>query len=212
MRIPTRLKRIVRKLTGDPDTLLEEMPDCPGLFHSYRELIATGHQRVHGGWRYNGQFYPDYLTVGGAVFGILRKAQQYCTGKGLDIGASSWPLPGSTPIDPAYGPSSLRLCDIKDGSQDFVFSSHTLEHIVDWDNELSEWTAKIKTGGILLLYLPHPDCWLWRKENPFMAKYHEWVPTPIVVKEAVTRRGCEIVDFDDGPDNMYSFHVLAIKR
>ena len=79
-------------------------------------------------------------------------------------------------------------------------------------NELSDWTAKIKTGGILLLYLPHPDCWLWRRENPFMAKYHEWVPTPIVVKEAVTRKGCEIVDFDDGPDIMYSFQIVAIKR
>src|SRR5947209_5425738 len=60
-----KLKQLIRKAIGDPPQLLEEMPNAPGLFHSYRELIATGHERVMGGWKYQGKFYTDYLTVAG---------------------------------------------------------------------------------------------------------------------------------------------------
>jgi predicted SAM-dependent methyltransferase len=40
---------------------------------------------------------------------------------------------------------------------DFVFSSHLLEHIEDTRAALTEWWSKIKTGGYLVLYLPHRD-------------------------------------------------------
>jgi Methyltransferase domain len=211
MNIKPALKRFVRKVIGDPPIPLEEMPDCPGLFNYYRQMIATGHKRVPGGWEYNGRFYGDYLTVGGAIFFILGKAKTYCSGRGLDIGAGLWPFPGAIPIDTSYGPDSAKLSDIPNSSCDYVFSSHTLEHIENWDQALSEWISKIRDGGTLFLYLPHPDCWLWRKENPFMAKYHAWVPTPPIVKEAVVRHGCHIIDHDDGPDVMYGFYVAASK-
>jgi SAM-dependent methyltransferase len=210
MALKQRFKRAVRRLIGDPAVRLEEMPNCPYLFHFYRDLIATGHKRVQGGWEFNGHYYPDFLTVGGAIYFIRKKAQEHCRGKGLDIGAGAWPFPGSTAIDTLYGPDSTKLSDIPDNSCDYVFSSHTLEHIKDWDQALTEWISKIRPGGTLFIYLPHPDCWLWRKENPFMAQYHEWVPTPSVVKEAIERHGCRIVDHDDGPDVMYGFYVAAI--
>jgi hypothetical protein len=38
-----------------------------------------------------------------------------------------------------------------------VFSSHTLEHMVDPLKTLREWWRVIKTGGHLVLYLPHRD-------------------------------------------------------
>jgi hypothetical protein len=34
------------------------------------------------------------------------------------------------PIDTGYGDKSIKVSDILDGSQDYVFSSHTLEHIL----------------------------------------------------------------------------------
>lgn len=203
----SRFKRLVRKAIGDPPMLLEEMPNAPHLFHYYRELIATGHERVLGGWKYEGKFYPDYLLVGGAIYGILAKAKEYCQGRGIDVGASSWPFPGSTPID--LGDDTLNLSDITDGSQDYVFSSHTLEHISDWKGALKEWVGKLRPGGIIFVYLPHPDCGLWRKENPFMSKHHAWVPTPEVVKAAIEENGCTILSYNEQPDFMYSFHVCG---
>lgn len=208
-RIPRRLKVLIRRSIGDPAVLLEEYPNCPGLFHYYRDLLTTGHKRQAGGWEWEGKFYPDHLTIGGACFGAFRAAKRWCSGEGIDIGAGAWPLPGSRPIDPSWYPQGLRLEDVLPGSQDYVFSSHTLEHIKSWHGALAEFVSKIKPGGILFLYLPHPDCGLWRMENPFMRQHHKWVPEPVVVKNALTSFGMQIEDQDDGPDVMMSFFVCA---
>jgi ADP-heptose:LPS heptosyltransferase len=44
-----------------------------------------------------------------------------------------------------------------DDSLDFVFSSHLLEHIEDFEAALREWWRVVKPGGHLCLYLPHKD-------------------------------------------------------
>lgn len=46
---------------------------------------------------------------------------------------------------------------IEEQSLDFIFSSHLLEHIEDHRAALANWWSKIKTGGHLVLYLPHAD-------------------------------------------------------
>jgi SAM-dependent methyltransferase len=207
-----RIKQIIRKAIGDPQVLLEEMPDGPLLFHRYRALIATGHKRVKGGWIYNGEFYPDYLTVGGNSIAIRGTALKYCRGQGLDIGAAYWPLPGSTPIDTEIGQGiKNRIEDIPDNSQDYVFSSHCLEHIPNWGEALDIWIRKLKLQGILFLYLPHSSCKLWHMSNPCMAQAHKWVPDPEVVSNALAERGLVIIERDDGPDHFYSFFVCARK-
>jgi hypothetical protein len=207
----TRVKRMIRRMIGDPPMLLEEYPECPGLFHQYRALLAAGHKRAPGGWEWQGRFYPDHLTVGGACFGAFRLAQKWCHGNGIDVGAGAWPFPGSRPIDPLWYPTGLRLEEVPDASQDYVFTSHTLEHIDDWKAALEKFWSKVRDGGTLFVYLPHPNCGLWRMDNPFMREYHRWVPEPAVVKAAVLALGAEIVANDDGPDVMMSFFVCARK-
>jgi len=55
------------------------------------------------------------------------------------------------------------LCDVSkldvfaSASMDFVYSSHTLEHIEDYQAALREWWRVVKPGGYLILYLPHRD-------------------------------------------------------
>ncbi len=206
------IRHFLRRLLGVPQIVLEEMPDCPVLFNIYRSLLTTGHKRVPGGWIYEGEFYPDYLTVGGNTYAIRRTALKYCKGQGLDIGASYWPLPGSIPIDTETGPGiANKIEDIPDKSQDYVFSSHCLEHIKNWKEKLDTWISKIMPGGILFLYLPHPTCKLWHMSNPFMAKIHEWVPTPKIIEEELLKRGLEVIEKDDGPDHFYSFYICAKK-
>lgn len=206
------LRPLWRRLAGDPHVSLEEMPDCPALFQIYRSMLANGHQRVPGGWIYEDSFYPDYLTVGGNTFAIRRTAEQYCHGKGLDIGASYWPLPGSTPIDTELGPGTAnRIEDIPAISQDYVFSSHCLEHIRDWESALTLWIAKIRPGGVIFLYLPHPKCKLWHLSNPQMAETHAWAPTPEIIRTALTDQGLIVIAADDGPDHFSSFFCCARK-
>lgn len=50
-----------------------------------------------------------------------------------------------------------RLPLFADNAIDNVFSSHLLEHIVDWHLALREWWRVVKPGGHLVLYLPHAD-------------------------------------------------------
>lgn len=193
---------------------LEELPDCPDLFRTYRSLASHLELiRRPGGWLYKGQFYADYLTVGGASHAIFHEAQKYCQGKGIDVGAGYWPLPGAIAVDTIRGPGEGKsVADFADASLDFVFSSHCLEHIEDWQAALKEWVAKLKPGGILFLYLPHPSCEIWRPGSPMVGDGHKWVPTPEVIKQAIQELGCEIVSYDDGPDAMFSFYVCGQKR
>ena len=201
-----------RRLFGAQEVLLEEMPNSPELFKHYRLLLKTGHTRVPGGWIYDGEFYPDYITVGGNALAILPTAKKYCYGHGLDIGANYWPFPGSTPIDIERGPGlKNRIEDIPSGSQDYVFSSHCLEHIELWRDALSIWASKLKIGGRMFLYLPHSSCKLWHHSNPMMSETHKWAPEAFVIAEELVSLGFAIIAKDDGPDGFYSFYVCGKK-
>lgn len=207
-----KLLRFFNKTLRCTPLNLEEMPDCPALFKLYRAFIGTGHERVPGGWIYQGAYYPDYLTMGGASLAIARKAKEYCIGTGLDIGAGFWPFNDSIPIDTEQGPGyGTSIDDIQNNSKDFVFSSHCLEHIDEWEKALDLWISKIKPGGIIFLYLPHPSCKLWHMSNPLMEGIHKWVPDPVIVHNAFTGRGLIVLDKDDGPDHFYSFYICAKK-
>lgn len=92
----------------------------------------------------------------------------YTRGRGLDVGCGmklAWPhmigVDGGQHF--GRGAASIVVSDASelplfaDGSLDFVFSSHTLEHIVDTRAALQEWWRIIRPGGHLVLYLPHAD-------------------------------------------------------
>jgi ADP-heptose:LPS heptosyltransferase/predicted SAM-dependent methyltransferase len=94
----------------------------------------------------------------------------YTRGQGLDLGCGpSKAFPHFVGVDnlkdvAMFGiemvpdivvDSCEDLGQFEDGSQDFVFSSHLLEHVIDYRAALAEWWRVIKTGGYLVLYLPH---------------------------------------------------------
>lgn len=45
----------------------------------------------------------------------------------------------------------------EDGTLDWIFSSHTLEHLDEPALALDAWMRALKVGGYLILYLPHKD-------------------------------------------------------
>lgn len=99
---------------------------------------------------------------------------------GLDIGAGKNPLPGTRPIDNGF---EENACNIKEAnaSVNFIFSSHCLEHLESPATALTEWWRVLKRGGLLYLYLPHPDYIPWRKES--MPKWHKHNFYPDSVKK-----------------------------
>jgi SAM-dependent methyltransferase len=184
------------------------------MFQSYRTLQEHPElERRQGGWVYTGKFYPDYLTVGGASYAIFREASRFCRGRGVDVGAGLWPLPDAAAVDISRGPGAGRsISDFEDGCLDYIFSSHCLEHVENWSETLAEWVRKLRCGGIIFLYLPHPDCAIWHPGSPFVGSGHKWIPTPEIIKSALQALNCRILGCDDGPDPMQSFYVCGQRR
>lgn len=135
---------------------------------------------------YRNEVYPTYLRDGNAMRFIAPVAQHFCKGKGLDIGAGIWPLPGASPIELKDGSDAMGL---PAGPYDYIFSSHCLEHLADPIAALEHWRSRLVEGGVLFLYLPHPDQVYWRPENCRKHR-HSWAPERMAqIVEALGFRG-----------------------
>lgn len=92
--------------------------------------------------------------------------RRWFVGAGIDIGGKPDPLSLYGPFFPLMG--SVRTWDWEDGdaqildgvapeSQDFIHSSHCLEHLVDPVAGLKAWFAAIRPGGFLIITVPDED-------------------------------------------------------
>jgi predicted SAM-dependent methyltransferase/ADP-heptose:LPS heptosyltransferase len=96
-----------------------------------------------------------YLTRGGLDIGCgPKKVWPHLIG--IDSGRDTELFGVAMKPDIVVGTAS-RLPLFADASTDAVFSSHTLEHLDDWQAALAEWWRLVKVGGHLILYLPHRD-------------------------------------------------------
>lgn len=144
--------------------------NAPDSIAIMREQAAE----VLGGelFTYRGTKYPSYLKAGNAMQFIAPFAAQFCRGRGLDVGAGRWPLPGAVPVDRISGHDASML---PGEDWDYICSSHLLEHLSDPIAALEHWKERLRVDGVLFLYLPHPDMVYWRPQ--FCRKHrHSWQP------------------------------------
>ena len=160
-------------------------------------------------YAYEGELYPAYLWGGNAVAFIVDKAHEYCAGKGIDVGANQWPFPGAVPIQDTPSENAYRLDRFADGSLDYVFSSHCLEHLDLWQDALRLWISKLRAGGVLFLYLPHVSNGLWKPGGPWVGDGHVWSPTWEVLCPFLEREGMAILEVNRNRDRYWSFHIAA---
>ena len=160
-------------------------------------------------YKYKGTLYPDYLNHGNACQFIAEKALTYCKGKGIDVGADKWPLPGAVPIQDEPHMNAYNLNAFEDNSLDYVFSSHCLEHLHRWKEPLLLWVSKLKMGGILFLYLPHESMKLWNPRGPWIGDAHKWKPKYEILLPFLTSHGMDIIEHNPYRDKYWSFHVVA---
>lgn len=160
----------------------------------------------------NNQSLPKYILNGNAARFIIPVAKEVCKGTGFDIGCGTyeWKLPGSIPIDPKINmcfhamnlPSNILV--------DYIFSSHCLEHIIDYKAALKYWTDTLRSNGILFLYLPHPDCIYWRPENKLNdTHYHSFTPEQMF--EYFKQLGYKNINVS-GRDLAYGFAIFGEKK
>lgn len=153
---------------------------------------------------YNGTLYPEHIRRGNACKFIAAAAKEFCQGDGLDVGAGQWPLDGAVPVDLADGGNAMKL---PEGEFDYVFSSHCLEHLPDPVAALEHWATRLKPGGVLFLYLPHPDMLYWR---PQFNRRHLHLFWPKDTAEMLTDLGFENVLHSER-DLAWSFAVVGFK-
>lgn len=67
------------------------------------------------------------------------------------------------PVDPAI--NEYDALNFPYENLDYIFSSHCLEHLYDWVDVLDYWTSKLKSGGVLFLYLPDYSQEYWKPWN-----------------------------------------------
>jgi hypothetical protein len=123
-------------------------------------------------FEYRGEKYPDYIKRGNGMQFIAPFAAQFCKGRGLDVGGGKWPLPGAICVDVQNGGDAMLL---PGGPWDYIFSSHCLEHLADPVGALEHWKSRLIAGGVLFLYLPHPQMTYWLPQHN-RKHLHSWQP------------------------------------
>jgi SAM-dependent methyltransferase len=131
-------------------------------------------------FEYQGLIFPSYLKAGRAADYIIPIASQFCKGNGLDIGGTpECRFPGAKVINTSI-PDGFHATNLPNEKYDFIFSSHTLEHVENYLETLLYWRAHLKEGGVLFLYLPHPDMRYWHPSNCKKHR-HSFAPSAMIL-------------------------------
>ena len=209
----SRWRVISKKAISNPGSILPYLSRVISDFTIYLKKRQVKVCNIEGAvfYKYKGELYPERLNQGNACAFILEKAEEYCCGRGVDIGASKWPLPGATPILDSQHQNAYKLDDFADGSLDYIFSSHCLEHLTRWKDALRLWITKLKPGGILFLYLPHKSMKLWRPGAPWVEHDHKWIPQAKIINNFLKKNSMKVVEYNPGKDDYWSFYVVAKK-
>lgn len=157
---------------------------------------------------FKGTKYPAFQSSGFAARFIFPFALEVCKGKGYDIGCNreEWKLPGAIGVDPMLG-GILNAMNLPPEKVDYIFSSHCLEHLERWVDVLEYWHNKLKDGGVLFLYLPHPSQEYWK---PWHNRKHVNVLSPEIIYEYLYDTGWKNI-FVGNCDLNNSFAAMAEK-
>lgn len=157
---------------------------------------------------FKGIKYPSFQAEGFAAQFIFPFATKVCTGTGYDIGCNreEWKLPGAIGIDPLIS-GNLNAMNLPPGEVDYIFSSHCLEHLERWVDVLDYWHKHLKKGGVLFLYLPHPNQEYWM---PWNNRKHVNVMSPDILTRYLAHMGYKKITCS-GIDLNHSFSLMAEK-
>jgi SAM-dependent methyltransferase len=150
--------------------------------------------------------YPKFQSIGNAAQFAIPYALKVCKGIGYDVGCNreEWKLPGAIPIDHTYGIDAMNL---PEGKVDYIFSSHCLEHLENWVDALDHWSSRLRSGGVLFLYIPHKTQEYWL---PWNNRKHKHVLDEHILKKYLESNGYTKI-YTSGTDLNNSFMIMAEK-
>ena len=197
--------------TGFHDQFIAELYDAEPKTNNYN---IRHFKLVHklGCWRWKGIF-----TYRETFIDLIFNKEL----KGIDFGGSQRPIASHLDIvdiesTDFYGrPVKYHSLDEVDYDIDFIFSSHTLEHIPELDQILSQIYNNLTKDGILALNLPSYSCkrwWAhtgnWMGGTPHVhtfklkkTKVNEDIPGLLNIDEVIENKGFKIALAEYAGDN-----------
>lgn len=136
---------------------------CPFQCKKYKEVYV--HRNVGGESR---KTYLEKLSNGFFL--------KYMWGNGLDVGFAGYEpnvvsiLSGAIGVDVNYPGYDGKTLPFPDNSQQFVYSSHCLEHISDYRSTIQEWFRIVKPGGYIITVVPHK--YLYEKKENLPSQFN----------------------------------------
>lgn len=157
---------------------------------------------------HEGKKYPLFQSEGNAAQFAIPYAKKVCEGVGIDVGChkAEWAFPGAHMIDPSI--NEFDALNIPYDNLDYIFSSHCLEHVNEWVQVLEYWSSKLKSGGVLFLYLPDYSQTYWR---PWNNRKHKNIFNSQIVNDILVNLGFENI-FVSGIDLNNSFMIFGSKK
>lgn len=128
--------------------------------------------------------YQEYLNNGFFA--------KFMSGNGLDIGYAGYIqgvepiLPTAIGIDINYPGYDGIILPFQDESQNYVYSSHCLEHINNHYQSISDWFRVLKVGGYMVIVVPHQ--YLYEKKHYIPSKWnadHKRFYTPASLMQSI---------------------------
>ena len=155
-----------------------------------------------------GKSYPEFQSKGNAAQFAIPFAKHVCKGTGVDVGCNreEWKYPGAYAVDPEI--NEYDALNFPYDNLDYIFSSHCLEHLNNWVDVLDYWTSKLKSGGVLFLYLPDYSQTYWR---PWHNRKHLNIFSSTIIKDYMHDNGYTNI-FSSGVDLNNAFMIMGEKK
>ena len=162
----------------------------------------VAHLKGLGAWRWLST-YRHRNIIGDFIFSDK---------KGIDFGGNQAPIWGNTEIIDINPPHMYRKLNHTFTEElDYVFTSHTLEHIDDIHHTLCELFRILKRGGYIIVIVPSWTCKRWQAGQP--GNTHKWTfsldNSFVNIEIGVHVAGFKILQAEYTWDN--SIFVLATK-
>ena len=143
--------------------------------------------------------------------------ERYMSGAGLDIGYTGGVegvlpiLPGAIGVGLGYPGYDGKTLPFNDNSQDYIFTSHVLEHMPDYRHTIGDWHRVVKSGGHIVIIVPHQ--YLYEKRSCPPSAWNRdhkrfYTPGSLLreIEESLRPNTYRIVHLRDNDDG-YAYHI-----
>ena len=154
-----KYKKMIYRNVPDPILFEDFIDDAEKSTANYQYRHSAHIQKQLGSWRWKGMYqYRNSL-----VPIIFRK-----NSRGVDLGGAYGPVSQDTVIvdfakQDIFGrPVEYKYLEDVDFRADFLYASHTFEHIPDLEKLVTEIKRVLKPDGYLIVLVPSYSCVSWR--------------------------------------------------